>query len=38
MEEDDEDAVVALLGELRRAAARLWMNEGIEPVMNAYNR
>ena len=37
MEEDDEDAVVALLGELD-AAARLWMNEGIEPVMNAYNR
>ena len=37
MEEDDEDAVVALLDELD-AAARLWMNEGIEPVMNACNR
>ena len=37
MEEDDEDVVVALLDELP-AAARLWMNEGIEPVMNAYNR
>lgn len=37
MPEDDEDEVIALLGELA-AAARLWMNEGIEPVMNAYNR
>lgn len=37
MDEEDEDEVVALLGELA-AAARLWMNEGIEPVMNAYNR
>ncbi|MXW11117.1 MAG: aminoacyl-tRNA hydrolase [Gammaproteobacteria bacterium] len=37
MAEDDEGEVVALLGELA-AAARLWMCEGIEPVMNAYNR
>ena len=37
MDEEDEDAVVARLGELD-AAARLWMNGGIEPVMNAYNR
>ena len=37
MNEDDEDAVVALLGELAEAV-RLWMDEGIEPVMNAYNR
>ena len=37
MPEDDEDEVVARLGELA-AAARLWMHEGIEPVMNAYNR
>ncbi len=37
MEEDDETAVAALLEELD-AAARLWMNEGVEPAMNAYNR
>lgn len=37
MPEEDEDKVLALLGELA-TAARVWMNEGIEPVMNAYNR
>jgi len=37
MPEDDEDVVVALLDELP-AAARLWMAEGIDPAMNAYNR
>ena len=37
MDEDDEDEVIALLDELD-AAARLWMNEGIQPVMNACNR
>lgn len=37
MDEDDEDVVVGLLTELA-AAVRLWMEEGIEPVMNAYNR
>ena len=37
MEEDDEDAVVALLDEVA-AAAQLWMDDGIESVMNAYNR
>ena len=37
MDDDDEDAVVALLDELP-AAARLWMNQGVEPAMNAYNR
>ncbi len=37
MDEDDEETVVALLGDLA-GAVRLWMDEGIEPVMNAYNR
>lgn len=37
MDEEDEDTVVSLLGELA-GAVRLWMSEGTEPAMNACNR
>ena len=37
MDENDEDAVVALLADLAEPV-RLWMDKGMEPVMNAYNR
>ena len=37
MSESDEDAVVGLLGDLA-PAVQLWMDQGLELVMNAHNR
>ena len=37
MDEDDEDAIVALLPSLTEAIG-LWVREGMEPAMNQFNR